>query len=235
MAGLTLPPEVLAITISLLDSETLKSSRLANRTLNHLATRDLFRVVSLYDTEKSYQALKSVIQHAELKSHVHKVYLNTVETDYVSELLVSPHSLQLLTACLQQDSDHEDEATPPHAWRTLLPKLADLPDLQSVVLRFDKHCAADPADFVEPAQTMQYRNTVMEWVFAALASLRRPLRELGIQNYQNLAPRSGPTSDRVAKVVSGLRSLRLNVVHERDEAAPENEIEVCALSYLFPS
>lgn len=83
-----LPPEVLALITSLADSATLKSLRLANRMLCHLATRDLFRVVSLYDTEESCQAFKSIIPHATLKKHVHKLWLNTIEDEYVSEIFV---------------------------------------------------------------------------------------------------------------------------------------------------
>jgi hypothetical protein len=109
--------------------------------------------------------------------------------------------------------------------------LADLPNLQSVALRFDKHCAVDPLYSNKP-QTELYRATVMEWLFAELASLRRPLKELGIQNYQNVAPPPGTTSDQINQVLSTLTSLRLNVVHARDEAAPENDIDVRRC--LFP-
>ena len=82
---LFLPPEVLALITSLLDSRTLKSLRLTNRILCDLATRDLFRVVSLYDNEESCQALESIIPYASLNRYVHKLYLNTVDEDYVGD------------------------------------------------------------------------------------------------------------------------------------------------------
>jgi hypothetical protein len=99
----TLPPEVLALITTLVDSGTLKSLRLTNRTLCHLATRELFRVISLYDQEESCQALKAVIPHARLKQHVHKLYLNTVETEYVSEILVlCPYYTQIIGSSAMQ-------------------------------------------------------------------------------------------------------------------------------------
>lgn len=65
---------------------------------------------------------------------------------------------------------------------------------------FDKHCAVDP-DFADKPQTERYRGTVMTWLFAELVSLRRPLKELGIQNYQNVAPPPGTTSDQIKQVL----------------------------------
>lgn len=109
--------------------------------------------------------------------------------------------------------------------------LADLPNLQSVILRFDKHCAVDP-EYADKPQTELYRATVMKWVFRELVSLQQPLKELGIQNYQNVAP-PGDTSDQLNQVLSTLSSLRLNVVHETEDAAPEYEIYVRRCLHLW--
>ena len=103
--------------------------------------------------------------------------------------------------------------------------LPDLPNLESVVLRFDKNCAVEN-DYADKPQTEEYRATVMKWLFAELVSLRQTLKELGIQNYQNVAPPPGTTSDQIKQVLSTLTSLRLNVVHETDQAAPEHDIDV---------
>lgn len=109
--------------------------------------------------------------------------------------------------------------------------LKDLPNLQSVVLSFDKNCAVEP-DFADVPQTEEYRATVMEWLFSELGALQRPLKELGIQNYQNVAPPKS-TSDQLNQMLSTLTSLRLNVVHEQYEAAPENEIDVRSIIPLL--
>jgi hypothetical protein len=78
------PPEVLALIVSLAELETLKSLRLTSRMLCHFASKDLFRVVTLYDTEESCHGFKSIISHPQLKYHVAKVYLKTVENGGVS-------------------------------------------------------------------------------------------------------------------------------------------------------
>lgn len=76
--------------------------------------------------------------------------------------------------------------------------LSELPNLESVALRFDKHCAMDPIHADKP-QTELYRAIVLKWLFAGLVSLRRPLKELAIQNLQNIAPPSGRLWIRWAK------------------------------------
>jgi hypothetical protein len=106
--------------------------------------------------------------------------------------------------------------------------MSNLPKLQSVTLRFDKNCASDSSDFTDiyAPQTETYRETVLRWLFAGLTDLHQPIKELAIQNHQNLTPISRTVSNWMDEVFQTLESLRLNVVHERDFAAPEDEIEV---------
>lgn len=83
MASFNLPPELMAIIMSLSDMETLKALRLTNHMLCAFATKSVFSTVSLYTDDKSCEAFESVMTHPQLKEHVHKVRLNTVEADYV--------------------------------------------------------------------------------------------------------------------------------------------------------
>jgi hypothetical protein len=110
-----------------------------------------------------------------------------------------------------------------------LEQIPTFPNLQTVALRFDQKCAAeggDPAPWVYAPQTEAYRATTLRWLFATLTDLPRPLKELAILNHQNVIPISHNVSDWMDEVFSTLESLRLNVVHERDSAAPEHDIEV---------
>jgi hypothetical protein len=104
--------------------------------------------------------------------------------------------------------------------------MSNLPNLQSVSLRFDKKCASDECVYVYAPQTETYRATVLRWLFAGLTDLRRPINAVAIQNYQNLTPISRTVSNWMDEVFQRLEVLRLNVVHGCDFAAPENEIEV---------
>lgn len=66
----------------------------------------------------------------------------------------------------------------------------------------------------------------MQWLFAELASFDQPLKELAIQNQQNVSPGNTEVIRHIEQVLQNLTSLRLNVIHELDDAAPETEIEV---------
>jgi hypothetical protein len=71
----------------------------------------------------------------------------------------------------------------------------------------------------------------MRWLFRGLVSLQQPLKELAIQNQQNVSPLNRGIIARIDQIFQKLTSLRLNIVHELDPAAPENEIEV---SFMTP-
>lgn len=88
MASFNFPPELLGIVASHSDITTLKALRLASRALCSFATKYLFSEVSLYTEDESCQAFESILTHPQLKDQVHKVRLNTVEVDYVSDILL---------------------------------------------------------------------------------------------------------------------------------------------------
>ena len=111
-----------------------------------------------------------------------------------------------------------------------------LPNLQSVALRFDKKCATDvDCPYIYAPQTEKYRATLLRWLFAGLTDLSQPLKELAIQNHQHVRPISRNFSNWMDEVLGTLESLKLNVVHERDFAAPESEIEVMDCSTFLTS
>ena len=66
----------------------------------------------------------------------------------------------------------------------------------------------------------------MQWLFAELASSSQPLKELAIQNHQNVSSGNDEVIGHIEQVLQKLTSLRLNVIHEIDDAAPETETEV---------
>ncbi|KAJ5857005.1 hypothetical protein N7455_007899 [Penicillium solitum] len=201
MASLNVPREIIAIIASLSDTETLKALRLTNHMLCAFATKSVFSTVSLYTDDKSCEAFESVITHPQLKEYVHKVRLNTVEVDFES------------------DEEH-NELELPLKWKELLPMLPKIPNLESVMLRFDKN-ATIADDYPAAPQSVDYRETIIQWLGTALVSLERPLKELGIQNQQNVTP----LSNDFQRILGTLSSLRLNVAHTTDSMCPENELE----------
>ncbi|KAJ5519987.1 hypothetical protein N7463_000440 [Penicillium fimorum] len=201
MALLNFPPELLTIITFLSDTETAKALRLTNHTLSTFATQHLFSTLSLYTDDKSCEGFESIVAHPQLREHVRKIRFNTVEVD--------------------SESDIEHEVLElPFKWKELLFMLPKFPNLESVVLRFDQNCVLDE-DYPEAPQSIDYRETIIKWMGTALVSLKQPLKELGIQNQQNVTP----LSKDFQQVLSKLSSLRLNVMHELESACPENEIE----------
>ncbi|KAI3171832.1 hypothetical protein CBS147317_1261 [Penicillium roqueforti] len=132
MALFTLPSELLAIITSLSDTETLKALRLTNHMLCSSATKNLFSTVSLFTEDISCEAFESIITHPQLKEYMHKIRLNTVE--FISD----------------PDTDN-DELELPVKWKELLLMLPNIPNLKSIVLRFDKYAAmGEVVGFITP-------------------------------------------------------------------------------------
>lgn len=110
----------------------------------------------------------------------------------------------------------------PQGWRKLFAMFKNLPKLEAIALRYDKHCCAEPLIFGDVIQSEEYRSTVMKWLLSEVVALPRPLKELAIQNNQNTT-HLGENGD---AVLGGLSSLRLNVVHEFDIGVSDEEVEV---------
>lgn len=100
-------------------------------------------------------------------------------------------------------------------------------NVESAVLRFDQCYSAEAEDW-HPfyPQTAGFRFQAIDDFFSMLASLKLPVKELGLWNLQVDNPRNQETLKKLRGVLSGLRSLRLTVVCEHSGAAPEDDIEV---------
>ncbi|KAG0159906.1 hypothetical protein PDIDSM_7433 [Penicillium digitatum] len=75
-------------------------------------------------------------------------------------------------------------------------------------------------------ETELYRATGLKWLRVELVSLEQPLTELAIQNHQNTVLPPGIMLDQMDHVLSTLKSLGPNVVHETNDAPPKHEIHV---------
>ncbi|OQE09147.1 hypothetical protein PENVUL_c007G08557 [Penicillium vulpinum] len=146
MASFKFPPELLAIITSLSDRETLRALRLTNHLLCAFATKNLFFKFSLNTYDRTCEHLELIIAHPRLKKHVRKIYLNTVEDDYESD-----------------DDRLEVDLELPWKWKDVLSMLSKLPNLESVILRFDKNCSIGD-NYGETPQSNEYRETIIKWL-----------------------------------------------------------------------
>lgn len=104
-----------------------------------------------------------------------------------------------------------------------------LPRLNAAVLSFDRGFTSDGPEkyhYWDFPQTPKFRFKTMHRVFSLLESLQHPIQDLGIRNLQADNPKDSETLEKMAKVLSGLVSLRLGITNETNDAAPENDLEV---------
>lgn len=130
------------------------------------------------------------------------------------------------------DYGDEDADDLPQPFWQLVKRLGELPRLKSVALRFHPECASDE-NFASTTelQTIAFRATVMQKLTASLASLPRPLSELAIHNLQNINPTDPETVANLTKVLTGLRSFRLNITNEM-EGDREPDLQVRVFSHI---
>lgn len=107
----------------------------------------------------------------------------------------------------------------------MLPKI---PNLESVMLRFDRNATLPEDQYPHAPQSVDYRETIIQWLGTGSVSLERPLKELGIRNQQNVTP----LSNDFQRILGTLSSLRLNVAHTNDSTCPDNALDVCAYPNL---
>lgn len=74
-------------------------------------------------------------------------------------------------------------------------------------------------------ETIAFRTETLGIFFEWLASFEAPLRELGIRNMQDVNVEDERVSTNIEKVLQNLRTLRLSIVTEHNDAAPEDDLE----------
>ncbi|KAF7158668.1 hypothetical protein CNMCM6106_005458 [Aspergillus hiratsukae] len=207
MASITgLPSELLARIVSFLDRSSLKAVRETSRVLSQFATPRLFDTLHLFPDEESYEAVDNITNHATLKKMIKKVYVNTCEDDY--------------------DDDDEEEVELTEDFKDRIAKFKHCQNVQSAILRFDKHCSTGREYWMtEHPETMAFRTKALRVFFKWLASFEAPLRELGIRNMQDVNVTNDRISANIEKVLRGLRALRLSIVTEHNEHAPEDDLD----------
>ncbi|KAH2534418.1 hypothetical protein KXW48_001932 [Aspergillus fumigatus] len=211
---IVLPTELLARIISFLDRSSLKAIRQTSRRLSQIATPQLFATLRLFPDEKSYEAVDRITDHATLKKMVKKVYVNTCEDDY--------------------DDYDEEEVELTKDFKDRITKFRDFPNVQSAVLRFDKHCCTGHELWMtERPETIPFRTETLRVFFQWLASFETPLRELGIRNMQDVNVGDENISANIEKLLQNLCTLRLSIVTEHNDGAPEYDVEFPELHDFF--
>ncbi|EEP80581.1 predicted protein [Uncinocarpus reesii 1704] len=151
---------------------------------------------------------RNILDDSILKSHVRKVYVNTIEEDWESE----PEN--------GGNFDHgyeTDDYEPSLETKAQMSLLTQFPLLEHITLRFEKNFTKESGGFYSdyPPQNLEFRLEVLQWFFSSLvASSVRP-RSLAFRNIHSIALQDPAMLDLLAQMLHGLRALRLNVSNQR--------------------
>lgn len=81
-------------------------------------------------------------------------------------------------------------------------KFKECPNVQSAILRFNKHCSTGREYWMtEHPETMAFRTKALRVFFKWLASFEAPLRELGVCNIQDVNVTDNQISANIEKVL----------------------------------
>jgi hypothetical protein len=79
---------------------------------------------------------------------------------------------------------------------------------------------------VDVPQGFEQREGILKRAMSTFASLPRPLQEIAIRDLQNVNTTDPTVAADIAKVLGGLRSLRLNITNEHREFHGELDFQV---------
>ncbi|GLA47649.1 hypothetical protein AnigIFM63604_002458 [Aspergillus niger] len=137
---------------------------------------------------------------------IKKVYINTCEDDY-------------------DDYDKKKVAFTKE-FKARITNFRDCPNVQNAILRFDKHCSTGRVEWMKDSpETITFRTKTIRVFFKWLASFEEPLRELGIRNMQDMNIGDKEISANIREVLQNIRTLRLSIVTEHNDTAPENDLD----------
>lgn len=212
----SLPTEILHSIFFLADQKSQKHLRLANRRFSRLGQGILFQTVSVSPTEESYNRIEEILQRPDLASHVTKIYLNTFDPKNVCAFL----SQTKLTSQVPQCQYGEGEDT----GECLFGYLKDIPRLQSVVLRFHPECAEGQWEYA--LQGQDFRSAVLKQAYSTLSGMPQ-IKELALRDLQNFNETDQESASNLNRVLSNLRSLRLNIANVNRGMDGSSDYHVC--------
>ncbi|KAL4908351.1 hypothetical protein BDW74DRAFT_166097 [Aspergillus multicolor] len=186
----SLPPEILGSIFSHADQKSQKALRLTNRQLAAIGKQSVFHALSVCPTDESSERLENILKRPDLVPYINKIYLNTYDPKNPPD---------------SQYDEGEEVAT------RLFSCLNDMPRLQSVALRFHWECP-EGSDWDNILQDEEFRSEVMQHAIGTFVRLPG-LKDLALRDlYNHNESRPGAVAA-LEKVVSRLRSLRLNITN----------------------
>ena len=192
MSMRTIPAELLHHCAEYLDVATLKNFRLASRATSVIGVEYLFHTVVLNFNAESTERFGNVLESVTLRPLVKKIIINGAEGNCEKEW----------------DENYNQIDTP---WSLAIPKIAQLPSVCEVEMKFDDECDFDEDDYGGYKQSYDYRVYYQKLFFAAVAESQN-VDSLTIDGLQDRATDNFGSEETCAKVLGKTKKLALMIV-----------------------
>ncbi|PVH99350.1 hypothetical protein DM02DRAFT_615130 [Periconia macrospinosa] len=206
----TLPIELQRQCLQAVDVPTLKSFRLANKSVSTLATEILFSIVNLKSNRTSADNFNNIVENDALRLLVRTVIINTSDDPNIVEY-------------------SSGEADPDPWLKKSLKKIPQFQTLREVRLIFSRWCAGENTESWGPeiVEGLHFRTEVLWRTFKPLA---RVIREGGLKYFDTLTLRNLQNyvdddiyySEDFATVLGKVKKLHLCIATESDEVINGN-------------
>ncbi|KAL4961056.1 uncharacterized protein BDV14DRAFT_204058 [Aspergillus stella-maris] len=207
---MSFPPEILDRLFFYADSTTRKNLRCSSHVLSAIGQRWVFDCLTVSLTDASCDRLDHIISRPVLAKCVTKLYMNTWNLDdKVSDW-------DYLQEFQYQENGRSRTSLGERLWNAF-DRLKELPRLESLILRFHDDCGE--TEFDNCLQGLAVRDVILTRFLSAVVALPRPLRELGLLDFQNVYFNETQTAANRNKVLNSLQILRLDVTNvDREES-----------------
>ena len=210
---LGLAPELVQQVIKCAHRRDLPNLRLANKELDKLAARELFRDVFVSPSAEHIDTWTSISRHEVLRRLPRHAVIHT----------------QPDTESVDGGDQREDEE-PGEDFEDALAALAEFSNLDSLEIGFTPECVGDRNShwYEDVVETVGRRKEMLELIFQAIKDRaantdNRRIRKLTILNLQNCPIPEFTQSDLFKDVMGQLDELHLQIIQERNEHGPDHD------------
>jgi hypothetical protein len=214
------------------DKKDLSNTRLACRTLNKYAVKELFKDVFVSPSQEHIRLWKMFSQDDVIRQiprhaiiHTQPDIEDTRMGDYKERYEVNQY----------------DELEGAEPFDAALAALSKFPNLDSIEIGFTSECAGRGSDYLEDriSENVSQRVQALKFIFQAIKDraaneTNRTIRKLTILNLQNFPIPVFTSSELYRDVMGQLEELHLGITRECCDTAPDNDYDKSELQ-TFPA
>jgi hypothetical protein len=203
----------------------LSNVRLACKTLDKHAAKELFKDVIISPSEEHVDSWNSISQDAIIR-HIPRHAIIHTQTD------IDDHGMGM-----SRDGDEDDEMEVFHG---ALAAMSNFPNLDSLEIGFTPECVGRDHDYwQEVTEEIEQREEMLVRIFQAIKdraadASNRTIRKLTIVNLQNCPTPDFTSSELFRDVMGDLEELHISMTQECNEHGPDHDYTKAELQ-TFPA